>query len=152
MPVTTQRNHDLLVKLLAINEVVLDTVPFVNYGGCGFYAALVQQRLSELGQKIETGAIRYTPPDGADHIFTVVKIGRTEYFHDGEDTKPLKSWTGYKYERLDPKTTQTVVNSNRWNTMFEPKVEVPILCSIIETVLGPFEQRPHFDTIQGVRV
>lgn len=146
--------HVLTLKqqLVDINLLVGRKVPMVNDGGCAFYAALIQQRLHELGHSTETGIISYTPPEGADHVFTVIKLGGKEYFHDGEDTTLLSAWKSFNYERLPTSETSTVVNSNRWNVVFNAEREVPILCEIIEKVLGPFEARPHFHTIQGIDV
>lgn len=145
--------------LRLINERVKVKVPFVNYGGCAFYATLIQQRLAELGQVTESGVIAYTgPPDGADHVFTVVKLGRYEYFHDGTDTMTMAHWAKtdmgnfYRTVRVPSGETLQIVNSNRWNVWFNAKHEVPVLCSIIEDTLGAFVQRPHFDTIQGIKV
>lgn len=147
-----------VTPLNRINQRVADAVPLVNYGGCGFYATLIQRRLLELGQVTETGLIGYDPPNGADHVFTVVKLDGIEYFHDGEETKRLDVWSRtdlgrwYTPKRVPVDETIGIVNSNRWNPTFQPIAHVRILCDIIEHVLGPFEQRPHFNTIQGVKI
>lgn len=147
-----------LAHLENVNRVVQLKVPLVNYGGCGFYATLIQRRLAELGLTTETGLIAYDPPNGADHVFTVVAVDGIEYFHDGEETLCLDKWMKtdfgkyFPIARVSADETLQVVNTNRWNPTFEPIGHIEILCSIIEDVLGPFEQRPHFNTIQGVRI
>lgn len=147
-----------LAQLDLINDRVKDAVPLVNYGGCGFYATLIQRRLAELDQRTETGVLGYDPPSGADHVFTIITIDGKEYFHDGEETKLFATWVKsdlgrwYSPERLPSDETLGLVNSNRWNPMFDPIGHVHILCGIIEDVLGPYQERPHFNTIQGVRI
>lgn len=145
----------MLKELKQINERVRAEVPLVSWGGCAYYAALIRTRLAELSKEAKIGVIGgYTPPYGSTHVFTIVKDGEQEYFHDGENTSLIEDAEDYgicNFTVLDDDPI-SIVNNNRWNDAFVPNEDVPTLCSIIESVLGPFVSRPHFNTIQGVIV
>lgn len=138
-----------------INEQCDERVSNVNFGGCAYYAALLQWRFRELGWPSKPAVISYNPGNGAAHVFTTLEIGGKTYFHDGIRTMEQGRWEyelGSDWDYLEDEIIE-VVEQNRWNMTFSPTEEVPILCEIIEEVLGPFNERPHFNNmLQGVHI
>lgn len=132
----------MLDKLTQINTELKASVPDLNFGGCAYYAALLDRRLTELGHHIDIGAISYRPPEGANHIFTIIKINNVEYFHDGHRTTPLSRFWG-DYDRLydDP---SRIAEDNRWNEFFDLNEAFPLIVAAIENAFGSFERKPHF--------
>jgi hypothetical protein len=141
--------NELLKKLRYINSDIRRDVPTINYGGCSFYATMIERRLAELGHTSSPVVLFDAMPHGADHVATSVVIDGVRYFHDGEDTLPWE----HKYDDFAPLTMDplTYTNSNKWNTWFEPRLSLPVVEHIITRHLGEFTKGFNFDTLQGVQ-
>lgn len=134
----------LLQQLEKINTQVKQCVPWVNSGGCAYYAALIHRRLSELNVPVELAAYNYIPPEGAAHVFVTFKYEGEEYFHDGVYTTPTWMAPVSMWDALPDVDPVSLVDENRWNDMFEVEPMVPVLRQIITEQLGSFSNVPHF--------